>query len=76
MARGLTIFYLLLAFMFGLCPTQIQAKSLTPYQIMTFMKIKLEKGFTNKDILGFRKIVNRLDIDKNGHLSLEEYSKN
>ena len=76
MARGLPIFYLLLVLMFGLCPTQIQAKSLTPYQIMTFMKIKLEEGFTNKDILGFRKIVNRLDIDKNGHLSLEEYSKN
>ena len=57
MARGLTIFYLLLVLMFGLCPTQIQAKSLTPYQIMTFMKFKLEKAFTNKDILGFCEIL-------------------
>ena len=76
MARGLIVFHFLLVFIVGLCPTLIQAKSLTPYQVMTYMKIKLEKGFTNKEILGFRKIVNRLDINKNGHLSLEEYSKN
>ena len=54
MARGLTIFYLLLVLMFGLCPTQIQAKTLSPLpDNLTFMKIKLEKGFTNKDIFGF-----------------------
>ena len=59
------MFRLLLVLIVGLCPTLIQAKALTPYQIMTYMKIKLEKGFTDKDILGFRKIVNGLDIDKN-----------
>ena len=52
------------------------ATDLTPYQIMTHMKIKLEKGFTPKDLANFKEIVKRLDLDGNGHLSIQEYAKN
>jgi len=52
------------------------AEKLTPYQIMTHMPIKLEEGFTQKDLAGFRKIVQRLDLDGNGRLSIDEYAKN
>jgi len=43
---------------------------------MDHMKIELEKSITKNDLMGFRNIVARLDTDKNGRLSLEEYSKN
>jgi len=52
------------------------AEKLTPYQIMTHMQIKLEKGFTQKDLDGFRAIVQKLDLDNNDHLSIDEYAKN
>ncbi len=53
-----------------------RAEDLTPYQIMTHMKIKLEKGVSQKVLIGFRDIVRRLDLDGNGELNLHEYAKN
>ena len=50
--------------------------NLTPYQIMTHMQIKLEKGVSQKDLFRFRDIVQRLDLDGNGQLNLKEYEKN
>jgi Ca2+-binding EF-hand superfamily protein len=52
------------------------ADGLSPKQIMTHMKIKLEMGFSAEDIVGFRRIARRLDLDGNGKLSLDEYAKN
>jgi len=52
------------------------AGGLSPKQIMTHMKIKLEKGFSADQISSFRRIVRRLDLDGNGKLSLDEYAKN
>ena len=52
------------------------ANKLTPYQIMTHMQIKLEKGVSQKDLFRFRDIVQRLDLDGNGQLNLKEYEKN
>ena len=49
--------------------------NLTPYQIMTHMQIKLEKGVSQKDLFRFRDIVQRLDLDGNGQLNLKEYEK-
>ena len=51
------------------------ANKLTPYQIMTHMQIKLEKGVSQKDLFRFRDIVERLDLDGNGQLNLKEYEK-
>ena len=52
------------------------ANKLTPYQIMTHMQIKLEKGVSQKDLFRFKDIVERLDLDGNGQLNLKEYEKN
>ena len=53
-----------------------RAENLTPYQIMMHMQIKLEKGVSQKVLSGFKAIVQRLDLDGNGHLNLAEYAKN
>ena len=53
-----------------------RAENLTPYQIMSHMQIKLEKGVSQKVLSGFRDIVRRLDLDGNGELNLHEYAKN
>ena len=62
-------------FVFLVSPV-VCAENLSPRQIMDYMQIKLEKEFTQKDLVGFRKIVNKLDLDGNGSLSIEEYGKN
>ena len=43
---------------------------------MMHMQIKLEKGVPQKVLSSFRDIVQRLDLDGNGQLNLEEYEKN
>ena len=48
-----------------------RAENLTPYQIMSHMQIKLEKGVSQKVLSGFRDIVQRLDLDGNGQLNLK-----
>ena len=60
----------------GLRVSDGHAEKLTPYQIMMHMQIKLEKGVSQKVLSGFRAIVQRLDLDGNGQLNLEEYGKN
>ena len=53
-----------------------KANDLTPKRVMDYLQIRLEKGFSAKDLLGFQSIVRRLDLDGNGNLSLDEYNKN
>ena len=62
--------------MTGAAVSASHANKLTPYQIMTHMQIKLEKGVSQKDLFRFRDIVQRLDLDGNGQLNLKEYEKN
>lgn len=62
--------------MTGAAVSASHANKLTPYQIMTHMQIKLEKGVSQKDLFRFRDIVERLDLDGNGQLNLKEYEKN
>ncbi|MEE3000095.1 MAG: hypothetical protein VX693_09230 [Pseudomonadota bacterium] len=62
-------------FVFLVAPV-VCAEKLSPRQIMDYMQIKLEKGFTKKDLASFRKIVKKLDLDGNGSLSIDEYGKN
>ena len=62
--------------MTGAAVSASHADNLTPYQIMTHMQIKLEKGVSQKDLFRFRDIVQRLDLDGNGQLNLKEYEKN
>ena len=62
--------------MTGTAVSASHANNLTPYQIMTHMQIKLEKGVSQKDLFRFREIVQRLDLDGNGQLNLKEYEKN
>jgi Ca2+-binding EF-hand superfamily protein len=56
--------------------SESRAEKLTPYQIMTHMQIKLEKDVSQKILSGFRNIVQKLDLDGNGQLNLDEYAKN
>ena len=62
--------------MTGAAVSASHADNLTPYQIMTHMQIKLEKGVSQKDLFRFRDIVQRLDLDGNGQLNFKEYEKN
>ena len=62
--------------MTGAAVSASHANKLTPYQIMMHMQIKLDKGVSQKDLFRFRDIVQRLDLDGNGQLNLEEYKKN
>lgn len=54
----------------------VGAEGLSPVQIMAHMQAKFERGVTAEDIAGFHRIVRRLDENGDGHLSLDEYSKN
>ena len=60
----------------GLNVSNSRAENLTPYQIMSHMQIKLEKGVSQKVLSEFRDIVRRLDLDGNRELNLREYAKN
>ena len=52
------------------------ASELTAHKIMTHMQIKLEKGFTQIDLANFKRIIQKLDSDGNGQLSIHEYARN
>ena len=62
--------------MTGAAVSASHSDNLTPYQIMTHMQIKLEKGVSQQDLFRFRDIVQRLDLDGNGQLNFKEYEKN
>lgn len=49
--------------------------TLTAPQIMTVMQIKLERAVSADQILGFKRIVTRLDLDKDGKLSFKEWTE-
>jgi len=64
------------ALVIGLLAPGSFADALTPHQIMIHFQVKMEKRFTKQDLAGFNNIVQRLDLDGNGQLNLDEYAKN
>ena len=59
----------------ALAKSPILGVTLTAPQIMTVMQIKLEQAVNADQILGFKRIVTRLDLDKDGKLSFKEWAE-
>ena len=76
MIRNFKLLTVITGIITGLAVPNSRAENLTPHQIMTYMQIKLEKGVSQNVLSGFRDIVRKLDLDGNGQLNLEEYSRN
>ena len=62
--------------MIGILSADVRAESLSQKQMMTLLQIKLEKGFTAKQIAGFGKSFKALDKNADNRLTIEEYLKN
>ena len=76
MIRNFKLLTIITGLITGLVVSNSRAENLTPHQIMTYMQIKLEKGISQNVLSGFRDIVERLDLDGNGQLNLDEYARN